>query len=351
MTQFVSTNLYLLRDELASLARTPFFSKALESYLAQLIGVVGRAIDEFGSFPPEIADDISRQIWRATQYLKGGTSKSVPFEMVYALELALRDWTSHPCAITTALLDDLDYHFLGVDPTIAIRAHDPQVRFENELIQIALPRLYRHRPLYNVALYHELGHYIDTHFRVSELSLLQNPAYSRLSPERLRILLNHSKEYFADLFAVSYTGVAFVKFLETLAFGAPDSFSHPATSKRVEKMENLMLGRSDPLIDAFQSALSLLKLPALAVRYRRPDIDGAFNSIRTYSIADSCELHGVLEAAWVFLESAEKQDRKPWSNIPVLEIGQIVNDLVEKSIRNFMTVMKWQHGNNQRASA
>lgn len=349
MSQFVLTNLFLLRDELVSLERTPFFSKPLESYLRELILVVDRVITEFPNFPAQIADDIARKIWTATRYLKGGTSKAVPFETVYALELALHDWTSHPCAITTALADELDYHFLGIDPTTPIRAFYPGVSFGTELIQIALPRLYRHRPLYNVALYHELGHYVDTHFKISNLSLLLDPsALSGLASDQRQVLLRHRMEHFADLFAVSYTGAAFTKFLNALAKNHPVSLTHPATVDRLAIMQDLMDGRSNPVIDAIQMALSKLGCHRLDIRYKTPDIINAFNNIRTYTIQDDGELHGILGAAWTFLESIERRDRNPWAGIPDQDAGQIINDLVEKSIRNYMTVLKWKYGNSQR---
>lgn len=331
------TNLQLLRDELRSLTTTPFFSISLEYYLQQLITIVDRVIVNYPTLPPEAVDRFSRDLWRATKYLKGATSKALPYEAVYALKLALDDWITHPCEITTALSDDLDYHFLGVDPAQIIRPFFPDIKFGIDLIQISLPRLYRHRPLFNVALYHELGHYVDTHYRLSESSFLLDPKLASL---------RHRMEFFADLFAASYTGQAIQEFLRVFAGKDPRSSTHPSTEERIDLIADFLAGRQNAVADLFSNTLSLRKLPCICVRYKRPDISRAFNNIRTYRIADNEELHGILEAGWLLLDAASRQTDFPWNNVAKADVGRIVNDLIEKSIRNRMMVLKWRDANS-----
>jgi len=346
MTLFTWTNLHLLREELVFLSRTPFFSPSLEAYLEKLIKIVEIVIGGYDTFNPQGAEKISQHVWAATKYLKGGTSKAVPYETVYALKLALCDWINSPCEITTALSEDLDYHFRGVDPAKIIRTFVPDVDFNTELIQIALPKLYRHRPLYNVALYHELGHYIDSHFKLSEYSLIANPVPSDATPLQQQVAINHRKEFFADLFAASYSGVAIKKFLEAVAGGQAISYTHPATVDRIKNIDDKLAGVDNPIINLFSSVLLELKLPHLTCRYKLPDVANAFDNIRTYKIEDDQELHGIMEAGWLFLEDAHQQKKFPWENLPKEDISRITNDLIEKSIRNRMTRLKWDHANS-----
>ncbi|MES9928562.1 MAG: hypothetical protein ABW158_10650 [Candidatus Thiodiazotropha sp. 6PDIVS] len=332
--------MHLLLDELVTLSRTPYFSKSLGEYLDNLILAVRRVLEEFDKLPPDVTESVARLIWLATKYLHGGTSKSVPYETVYALKLALEDWVSHPCAITTALLDDLDYHFWGVDPGQILEEFVPGLDFKTELIQIALPKLYRHYPLYNVALYHELGHYVDKKCGVTSLSLLTHPPVSGQDEDAVE---SHRKEYFADLFAASYTGKSIGLFLDAIAHDAEDSSSHPATSKRISVVNDYLEGKQSDLLDMYQSVLDKRGLPKLQKMFVCPDIEDSFNSIRTYSIKNNEELHGIIEAGWVLLYGAYKQNMKPWKDIDKNEIMRILNDLIEKSIRNRMIKMKWEN--------
>ncbi|RYU60896.1 hypothetical protein EWI61_06375 [Methylolobus aquaticus] len=346
MSQFTLTTLHLLRDELTSLSRTPFFSPSLESYLRNLIQILGQVIAVYDTLPAQTSRSIAQHIWRATKYLKGGTSKTVPYETVYALNLALQDWTTHPSQITTALSEDPDdYHFWSIDPGKVIRQFLPGVSFNVELIQIALPRLYRHRPLYNVALYHELGHYVDTHYQISKYSLILSPLPSGTPDHLVQVALSHRREFFADLFAASYTGKAIHKFLAAIAGECRSTATHPATNDRLQVVDDFVDGRANRVVEFFRQILKERDLPSLEIRYTRPDVSGCFNGIRPYRIANDAELHGILEAGWLFGEHALRRNSFPWLHMESEDVSRIVNDLVEKSIRNRMTVLKWQYAN------
>ncbi|MEW8139145.1 MAG: hypothetical protein AB2761_18940 [Candidatus Thiodiazotropha endolucinida] len=337
--------MYLLLDELVTLSRTPYFSNSLQDYLNNLINAVELVIDKYDALPAEATREISETIWLATKYLHGGTSKTVPYETVYALKIALDDWVSNPCSISTALRDDLDYHFLGVDPGQVIQKFIPGVNFNSKLIQIALPKLYRHYPLYNVALYHELGHFVDNECGITNYSfLLQPPAsqHTRLMEE------HHRKEYFADLFAACYTGRAISLFLDAACRNNQISFTHPATSDRISVITDFLKGTSNKLIDFYQNVLDARGLPKLKKRYVSPDITDTFDAIRTFPIASIEELHGILDAGWNFLVDTYDHNREPWSNVEKKDILRIINDLIEKSIRNRMVVLKWKDASNHR---
>jgi len=291
-----------------------------------------------------VPDDLSRRIayivWSAAKYLSGSTSKEIPYEVVYSLRNALSDWISGNCVITTALLEDQNYYFDAADPGDAIKILvDPS--FDVELIQIALPKLYKHRPLYNVALYHELGHFLDNHFGIAKYTLLTDPLPPTADGQKQFI---HRKEYFADLLAASYTGGGIHRFLSNIAGGHPESDSHPATDDRLANIDDFLSGASNDKITLFQDALRALKLPKLEIRFEKPEIASAINNIRPYEIKNSKELHGILDAGWEILDSAQKRADPPWSMMDEFEPDRVVNDLIEKSIRNWMVKEKWAYG-------
>jgi hypothetical protein len=330
--------LQLLLDELVALSRTPYFSNSLQDYLDNLISSVELVISKYHVLPAAATEEIANTVWLATKYLHGGTSKTVPYETVYALKAALDDWVSKPCSISTALRDDLDYHFLGVDPGQVIQKFIPGVNFKSKLIQIALPKLYRHYPLYNVALYHELGHFVDKECGITNFSFLLIPP---TSPDTKEIEEHHRKEYFADLFAACYTGQAIGLFLDAAVHDCPISYTHPATANRISVIKDFLCDNPNELVDFYQDVLDKRGLPKLAKRYSSPNITSSFDSLRTFSIASTEELHGILDSGWKFLIDTYSHSQGPWESVEKKDILRIINDLIEKSIRNRMVSLKW----------
>jgi len=365
MNVFVKTNLYLLRNQLSDLSKTPYFDKSLEAYLESLIKLVDHHLSNYDNQLEQISRQLVNRIWCAFQYLNGSTSNEIPYETVYSLKIVLRDWNpNQQYAVTTALIDKLNYHFNPVDPSHLIKIIKPD--FNIELIQIALPRLYKNKPLYNVALYHELGHFVDKSFNIVGQALLfqessiysNHPVLSQLPIEikqewekldsnaKAKIEKSHLEEYFADLFAASYTGNAISRFLKCVAPDALFSCSHPATEDRLKIINSLVNGYKDPLIDLFNKVLSTRNLTPTGIekRFSIPDIQACYNNIRPYTINNDNELHGILEAGWELLEKAQTKQTSPWKEFDEFEIEKIINDLTEKSIRNRMIVCKWNHG-------
>lgn len=253
------------------------------------------------------------------------------------MKTALKDWSKKTCVVTTALVEDLEYHFCNADPGEELKSLVGE-ELDVELIQIALPRLYKNRPLSNVALYHELGHFVDKHLNIVKYTELISPIPPAADPYRN---LSHRMEYFADLFAASYSGNAIRSFLSNIAGGHPASDTHPATDDRLQNIDDFLKGRLNENIELFSKALAYLKLPELKIRFNKPNIAASFNNIRPYKIRNDEELHGIQEAGWEFLENILNSPDPPWSLMDEFEPDRIVNDLVEKSIRNSMIRRKW----------
>ena len=340
---FIQTDLHLLRDYLSELTATPYFNQHLEAYTGGIIQIVDFVIKNEADYSRQIRDRFCNLIWLSSKYLSGSISSEIPYEVEFSLRIALKKWTNRDTVITTALVNERDFHFVPLDPWQQIKIIIPEfdfakVNFNALLIQIALPRLYKHRPLYNVALYHELGHFVDTTLRITQHSLLSSPGTAGLP---IHIEKSHRMEYFADLFAANYVGQANSKLLSNIAENAPVSPTHPATASRNGVIDDFLNGVTNPIVELFNNSLSTLGVPELKKRYTRPNIEDAFNNIRPYQIKNENELHGLLEAAWNFLEDALEKKREPWASLDEQEIGRIVNDLTEKSIRNMAIWEKW----------
>lgn len=294
---------------------------------------------------------MTNQIWTASKFLSGSTSKKIPYEIVHCLNMALKSWTHKNALITTALIQDKNFYFQGVSSDFYTVAKALCcVEFKNELVQIALPQIYQHRPLLNVALYHELGHFLDIAHGVINYSLLLIPSeqlplpgvdFSRLLPEQQNeIAINHRREYFADIFAAGYIGKAYKDFLLAFARDASISWTHPATNDRIALIDAFLEGKPSSIIDLFQKSLVSLGLHKLEIAFSVPDISEAFDNARPYAIKDERELHGVFEAGTTYLQQMF-ETKTPWIEAEEASTERVISNLVEKSIRNSMIVNSW----------
>jgi hypothetical protein len=339
----VKNDLALIESYLSEVIHTPYFDADTLEYVNGLLSIVRSIITNYAAYPPDFLLGLRALLWGSSKYLSGTTSREVPYEAVFALRKALRDWTTEEFLITTALLEDLQYHFFGLDAIQILRKSVPSLvpsSMNKLLVQMALPKLYRNRPLYSVALYHELGHFVDGHRGVIKMSLLLQPqVVNPLSQQ-------HRAEHFCDLLAAGYVGTAMCKLLNHITPNAPESQSHPATSVRIGVIEDFLANRTNAVVELLQQALTNLKMPSLVIRFVEPSVTTAFENIRPYAIRSEQELHGILPAAWTFLEQAGLRHGLPWSQLGDEDVVRIINDLVEKSIRNFSIREKWNAATN-----
>ena len=349
------TDLYLLRDAISQLGETTYFSRRLHEFTERIVEVIEYVLANEPAIAPDIVNGFRGIMHQTYVYLAGSTTKEAPYEMEYCLQKALAPWVNRDTIITTALTNHHDFHFAPADPWkfvrrfLAIVSGQPgyDTRGYNPLlVQLGLPRLYRHKPIYCLPLYHELGHFVDELYSITDLSTILEPntiATSHLglpaampTAQRDRIERNHRKEYFCDLFGAAHAGRAFIEALQTIAPSAPACDTHPATADRIRSVDEFLAGRTTPLIDVFQKALAQQQKPPLSIRFRLPALTASYDDLRPYQIADEQELHGALGAAWTYLASCLDHRLAPWINGSAAdaEIERVANDLTEKTLRN-----------------
>jgi hypothetical protein len=355
LAPLTKSNVRLLSHELEKIAETPYFSSGLNEYLEHLRAVTAAILSNCHEIPSNVTEYMTAQIWTATKFLSGSTSKKIPYEIVHCLKKALASWTHKNALITTALTQEKNYsfYFEGVPQDFYHLAKEyAGVSFSGELVQIALPQIYQHRPLLNVALYHELGHFLDDHHSIVNLTLLLIPS-NKLPLPQLNINLlnqqtvdfvarNHRKEYFADVFSASYAGMAYRDFLAEFANNNPVCGTHPATEDRLALIDSFLAGRENDIIDSFQKALTMLGLRKLEIAFSVPDVSAAFGNVRPYAIQNDGELHGIFEAGSSYLKEVLAHPAGPWLEAGEDTTERLINDLVEKSIRNSMILDRWR---------
>ena len=365
----LKSNLRLLLSQLDGLAETPYFSSGLDEYLQQLRAVLGTLLSRLSETPAtinaEVATFIGNHVWALTQFLTGSTTKQIPYEVVYAIERAASEWTSKKLLITTAIVQEANFYFHGGrQDFFKMVETELGINISSQPIQIALPYIYRHKPLFCTPLFHELGHFVDTTNEIVATSMLMSP--EDVGPDLpdlptsadiatianqgraniKRVIQSHRAEYFADLFCAAYAGEAAKGFLEEFFPNQKVSPSHPSSTARYRLMDDFLQGKTNPILTLLQDAMVTRGLPPLSIRFAPIQIDDAFGNVRPYRLHSDAEVYGLFNAGWRYLMGAWKNASALWVNLPEEDVERLANDLVEKSIRNRMIEEGWNASAN-----
>lgn len=335
------TDLALLHESLSQLATTPYFNGALERQVSKLVELTEHVRSKSPAYDETIVRSLVDKIWATHRYIQGSTTKESPYEIEFCLRPAISEWLPGEFLLATALTEERDFHLHYGDPWDYVAKTIPEFAAipDSRLIFVGVPRLYKYLPLFCSALFHELGHFIDLSHGLTEASMLLNPP----NPDHAPILKNYRQEHFADLFAASYVGGAIADTLSSISPDAGVTFSHPSTAKRLELIEDYLVGNENAEIDMWQNVLRRRGLPGLKKRFELPEIKRAFDDIRPVAIAEHAQLFGLFPAAWSYMANAIHGDGPDWARgAGQLEIVRIVNDLTEKSIRNASIRKLWQ---------
>ena len=336
---FTHNDLRLIDGRLEQLQHAPYFHEGLRHYLSDLRALIAQL--QRANLPPQLAVQLTTLIWRALRYLSGSVSREIPYEVVYGLDLALRDWVPQPpnYVITTGFLAEPNYHFAGVPENFYKLAETMfGVRFDHRVVQVALPQLYKHFPLNNSVLYHELGHFVDERFGISKLMLLIQQSTGQAGPISSP---PHAAEFFSDLFGACYVGEAITVMIDSLAPDAASSPTHPATSDRKQVVASFLAGTPNDVVTLCNQALAAVQLEPLRRRFSEPQVDAQFDNVRPYVIQSHDEVHGLLLAGQKYLNNRIKNLNGMWAQVKEGDAIRMINDLVEKSLRNWMIRERW----------
>lgn len=339
------TDLGLLHESLSQLSSTPYFNRSLELQVNRLIGLIEHVLSASPAYNDEIVRTLAAKIWTTHRYLQGSTTKESPYEIEYCLRPVVAEWLKGEFLLTTTLTEEKDFHLNYGDPwqyvskTITGFADPPQ----STLIFVGVPRLYKYLPLFCGALFHELGHFIDLAYGLTDASMLLHPLPETASANVRAIVEQHRREHFADLFAACYVGYAIAESLETISPDAEISLTHPATASRLDLIKAFLTGEECDDLVMWKDVMSRREMPELKPRFVLPDIETAFDDIRPARLSGDAELFGLFPAGWSYMAKAISGSGPTWAiGAPRLEIVRIVNDLAEKSIRNASIRKLWE---------
>ncbi|MBF9035206.1 hypothetical protein HKCCE2091_13250 [Rhodobacterales bacterium HKCCE2091] len=343
-------NLHILAARFTQLSRSAYFDPSFREFSKRTLVAIQHVIDNWGAYPDPVVRSFVDHTWAVIRFLHGSRSNDAPHEAQYALQKALRHWIANDVLISSAVLEEFAFFLQPLD--LWEHISKTLTDFDTEgyrplLVRIGSPLAYKNRPIFCVPLFHELGHFVDHHYQITSLSLLVSPPAP--PPAGLdkntwqSINRNHRMEFFADLFSASYSAHAAIESLLAIAPTNPDSLTHPASKKRAAVMKDFLTGSGNPIVGLFQKTLAARGLPPLSAKFKIPNISSNLDDLRTISIEDEAVLFGVFPASWDYVMSQIEAPTAPWADpgVSPYVIEKTVNDLVEKSIRNFETRERW----------
>ncbi|MBN2682917.1 MAG: hypothetical protein JXR58_10445 [Bacteroidales bacterium] len=314
-------------------------------------------------------------LFKSLEFLDNSTLNSTPFEIVQCLKAALKVWTDEDNYIIVTSLNNnlLSFSF---DETLAfnediyhIIKNKYKIEFKKRLIQINLPQNLSKDYLANVVLYHELGHFIDLKYRISETltHLILFNATKLEKREKLDIikffpyiteadfegdikknslmLSYHLGEYFSDIFAAQFIDDCSNHYLKYITENSTQfSFSHPSTVNRIALVELFMNNKFDGfVINNLISATNHITGKQIEKQFEK--INGAdLIKLLPIEIENDKQLHSLFIIGWQIWLSEVSEFKKTNDmqfELPPSGAYQIINNLIEKSISNYFVKIGW----------
>src|SRR5436190_152401 len=219
-------------------------------------------------------------VFKSLEFLNHSTTSTIPYELVYVLELAMKEWAPEDeYIIVTSLVDGIngfsfDSFLTFFDHVYKVIELLYKVKFKHRLVQINLPENISRDYLANVVLYHELGHFVEKKHAITRViyeeiiksikggglpdadkkeliryfPYLGEPAnvdFLEKNYDEYNIFALHIAEYFCDLFASQYIEGCSNDYLEYITQNQADySSTHPSTPNRIV-LVNIHLEKKD----------------------------------------------------------------------------------------------------------
>ncbi|WP_288938808.1 hypothetical protein [uncultured Roseovarius sp.] len=342
-----------MAERFTQLSKSVYFDPAFRDFSHRTAGAICHVLSHFDDYPEELVRQFEKQVWRVMQFVRGSRSNDAPHETQFVLRTALRHWIDEEALVSSAALEDFNFFLNTEDVWDFINRslnHFDSEDYKPLVVRIGSPEVYKHRPVFCIPLFHELGHFVDHYFEISKTSFFLAPPAAPpqgISRDNWNFInLRHRMEHFADIFSACHCGEASYKSLLAIAPNNQDSPTHPATSKRVEVVSDFLSSTPNTMVALLQKACSIRTGKELEARFSNPNIEASFDDVLTYEIKDDSELFGIFLAGWEYLDTQINDRTASWidGNITISGIEKTVNDLVEKSIRNYEIKERWVHG-------
>jgi len=350
--KLLELDLCKVNSQILTLEGNEYSNQSLDKYQKNLFKLFEKVSSELTKFkneplPSSEFDFLKNCLYLislSVQFLEDSVLNTIPYETVYCLEKALKEWTEDDFTFVTSLQRN-QYAFdpsLSIDPssTFQVIKYRFAIQFEKKLIQICIPKHEVNDYFFSIVLYHELAHYIDLKFKITESLLLEEEEEEEEEDYQGREQKeNHLREYFADVFSSQYISDKFLNYLEYNAIQDGESITHPSTSDRMELIEDFVSGDNmdNKLLNDLKKATKDITGKELKIRHENINGETDFFDFIPPIIENDKQLHGLLIKGWdIWINERDKYDE---TNL--FKIYTYINNLIEKSISNYMVQNAW----------
>lgn len=240
-------------------------------------------------------------------------SGTKPHTVINCLYLAAEEW----------IPEYWQFIFVATDGAFAIYADHPSTELILEwiydkfgilipyrLVHIQLPFHLDDDYIFNVCLYHELGHFIDDQLRVTDgmaEDIIQGwmnrfPSYAiaknALWDNDIQLMQVQLREIFADVFAAQYVGKCIVDYLRFYYEERMNEYdrAHPSAKLRIAMIQDLINGSNgNEILNTLNGALVNICNKAMSRRYQQDSLILTTGNIIIMPIEN---IHFVFESAW-----------------------------------------------------
>lgn len=366
-----------------------YSDKSKQDYQNNLVKLFEKIREGVSSNPPKNETELYEVkryldfIFKNLEFLDSSTLNLIPYEIVTCLKSALDEWLKEKTEyiIVTSLINNVTG--FSFDPILisyyytfyGIFEKKYNILFKQRLIQINIPKALSRDYFVSVVHYHELGHFVDIKnsisdsvandisdqilnhtfnkgkYKLSDLHcyfpFLKDSGYS--TEDKLYILKNQLAEYFCDLFASQYVGNSLSQYLIYVTENDnTDSVTHPSTINRQKVSDDFLNKEKNIIVNLINKGLKGILKKKLAIRFEEIDIDDFYNLIPVI-IKNDMQLHGLICKGWRIWNEGSEQFSKVANISPPLnslQLYSIINNLIEKSIRNYIITKTWEKNKN-----
>lgn len=310
--------------------------------------------------------------------LSNNTSTTAPYEVIESIKCAAKEWVSD-IDNYIILTRYGDYSFFSdnkEDVVLSYIENDYGIIFNKKTVLLSIPQHYYRDYLNNVVLYHEIGHFVDITQNISLISLQLtvsdiekkidiNSIYSYFPflnglksddiiqsggvTEKGIQLYHYWLEYFADVFAANYIGDKIQKYLSFRSYPDCNSvishLTHPSNERRFAVINDFINGRDNYITNKIQLILGN-KFGKTLNRYNNSLALEDLYKFLPLELKSDNDIHNLYAAAWDVWygdRSKFKMENNLSYDLQSAQIYSILNNLVEKSISNYLVTKKWNN--------
>lgn len=288
-------------------------------------------------------------------------------EMRSLLDNLCAKWIPDPEKYVFAVTDG-DFSIMErYDPNIELTLENVKnlfgIVFPHKLVIFCSPKHLAGDFLYSCVLYHEMGHFVDAYYNISnqifddlndkltkgtlDLGYMNQffplPLLLMRDPRKFRFCLkNQIGEYVADLFGAQYVGKNICNLLESLCRNHYDDIrdiDHPSPNHREKMVCDFINGvTTNELLNQILKEFSN-KGHELKVRYHGIADEAKLKAGEPLSINSDDELHSIINLGWeVYFSKASTMEALmgvPSNSIDNYSFYNIINEGIKASIENY----------------